>query len=120
MRGITLGTYTRYRKEMGLAPPSKGELRDIRDSEIEDIYRRYYYQASGADKLPWPLCLAHFDLAVNGGVGRASEALAASGGDVEKYNDWREAWYRRIPNFDIYGAGWLNRVNDLRKVISNG
>lgn len=120
MRGVTLGTYTAWRHSKGLSTPTKEELRNISEQEVRDIYYKNYYLRSGADKLPFPLCMAHFDLAVNGGVGRAQEALKASGGDVTAYNDWREAWYRRIPNFDIYGNGWLNRVNDLRKAISDG
>lgn len=38
---------------------------------VRKIYEVNYYLKSNADKLPHPLAFAYFDIAVNGGVGRA-------------------------------------------------
>lgn len=119
MKGITLGTYTRWRQAKGLSAPTKEDLRNISDAEVAEIYKEWYFDESGADKLPWPLCLAHFDLAVNGGVGRAQQALHEAGADFAAYNNWRRAWYRRLPQFNRYGAGWLRRVDELEKYVAS-
>jgi len=113
MKGITIGTYTAWRKAQGQPQPTVEELRNITDAEVEAIYRAWYWQASGADKLPWPLCLGHFDLAVNGGVARAKEALAAVGPDFVRYCAWRLNWYTRLPQFNLYGVAWTRRVANL-------
>ena len=115
MKGITLGTYTAWRKAHGWPVPSKADLKAITDAEVQDIYWANYWLASGADKLSWPLSLLHFDAAVNTGVGQAAKFLAACGGDWQRYMDLREAWYRSLQQFPVFGAGWLNRCKALRK-----
>jgi len=77
------------------------------------IYFQDYWKVSGADNMPWPMCLAHFDLAVNGGPGRAAEALKAVGPNFDAYMAWRLAWYKRLNNWPTFGRGWENRVNAL-------
>lgn len=115
MKGITLATYTRWRAAHGYAPPSKGALRDITDAEVVAIYRAYYWDAADCGMLAWPLNLANFDLAVNGGPGVAAEALRYAGSSFDKYMTWRENWYRSLEQFPIFGTGWLNRCAALRK-----
>lgn len=114
MRGITISTYARWRNEQGLSAPTKDDLRAITDAEVEAIYWAYYWLASGADKMAWPMALAHFDLAVNGGVGRAAEALKAAPTFLP-YMAWRLAWYTRISGWPTFGAGWVRRCADLLK-----
>ena len=57
--------------------------------------------------------LAHFDLAVNGGVGRAQQAYTAVGHDFVRYMAWRLAWYTRIPGWQHFGAAWVRRCAAL-------
>ena len=114
MKGITIGTYTRWRAAHGQDATTKAELRAITDAEVHAIYKAWYWEASGADEMQWPMCLAQFDLAVNGGVGRAAQALAAVGQDFDKYMSWREAWYRTLNGFPTFGTAWLRRCKDLR------
>lgn len=116
MRGITLGTYTRWRKEHGQPAPTKAELKSISDSEVEQIYKAYFWLESGADKLAWPVCAAHFDLAVNGGVGRAEQAMNEAGPDFIKLLAWRMEWYTRISGWGDNGAGWIRRCAALLKL----
>lgn len=115
MKGITLGTYTRWRTAHGYAPPSKAALREITDAEVEAIYKAYYWDAAGCAMLAWPLCLAHFDAATNCGPGQAAMFLAKAGSDFDIYMTTRENWYRSLKQFPIYGRGWLNRCAALRK-----
>lgn len=44
-------------------------------AQATEIYRIYYWQASKADVMPYPLCTLHFDAAVNHGVGGAGKLL---------------------------------------------
>lgn len=118
MKGITIGTYTRWRAAHGQPAPTKDDLRNISDAEVEQIYREWYWQASGADKLAWPLCLAHFNLAVNGGVERARQMLDASGGDWVRYMAVTLEWYTRLETFKYFGPAWTRRCADVLKVGS--
>lgn len=113
MKGIALATYTRWRQTHGQPAPTRDALRNITDAEVEQIYREWYWQASGADRMKWPLCLAHFDTAVNAGVGRASEMMQKSGGGFLAYMGHLIDWYTRIPNFEHFGKAWIRRRADL-------
>jgi lysozyme family protein len=104
MRGITLATYTRWQQAWGKPTPTKAALHAITDVEVRDIYHLWYWLGSGADKLPWPLCLAHFDLAVNGGVAR---------GDFVGYMARRIDWYTRLKTYPTFGTAWIRRCADL-------
>lgn len=118
-KGITIGAYTRWREAHGQPVPTKDDLRNISDAEVEQIYREWYWLPSSADTLPFPMCLAVFDLAVNGGIGRAQEAFAAVGhSNFLAYMAWRLDWYTRISGWKHFGAGWTRRVADLLKEAS--
>lgn len=78
--------------------------------DVKNIYLDHYWRASGADKLPWPLCLHHFDFAVNAGVGQANSTLVACGDDLEAYKAARREFYTTIPGEDYQRVAWLNRV----------
>jgi hypothetical protein len=112
-KGITIGTFIRWRIERGLPTPTVDDLRAITDAEANEIYYQWYWLASGSDKLPWPLCLAHFDTAVNAGVGRANEMMQASKGDFLAYMGHLISWYTRIPNFEVFGRAWIRRRAEL-------
>ncbi len=113
MKGVTLGTYRAWRQAHGHPIPNKDDLRNISDGEVRQIYYEWYWLASGANAMPWPLSLAHFDLAVNGGVGRAQQALAEAGPIFLRYMAWRIDWYTRISGWQTFGAAWMRRVAAL-------
>jgi hypothetical protein len=112
-KGVTIGTFIRWRTEHGQPTPTKEDLRFLSDEEAYQIYREWYWQASGSDKLPWPLALANFDTAVNAGPGRAKEMLDKSGGNFLSYMGHLIDWYTRIPNFEHFGKAWIRRRADL-------
>lgn len=113
MQGITLGTFTRWRHAQGMATPTKDDLRNIQPDERDAIYYQWYWLASGAHELAWPLCLAQFDTAVNAGVGRAAQMLSDSDGDFIRYMGLLIHWYTRIPNWEHFGKAWIRRRADL-------
>ena len=71
--GITQSTLDRARREgIGRLPQS---VKDLKREQAEEIYRILYWRASKAEELPYPLCVLHFDAAVNHGVGGAGKLL---------------------------------------------
>lgn len=70
--GITQSTLDRARLEINGLPSS---VRNLTRAQAEEIYRVFYWEASKADMMPYPLCTLHFDAAVNHGVGGAGKLL---------------------------------------------
>ncbi len=79
--------------------------------QAKAIYQKDYWPV--ACSYPWPLCLAVFDLAVNGGVGRAQQCLNEAGEDFLRVMAWRIAWYTYIDGWSNYGVAWTRRCSDL-------
>lgn len=113
MKGITFETYKRWRKARGQSEPTKDNLRNIPHAVVEAIYYQWYWLESGADQLPWPLCLCQMDTAVNAGVDRAQEMLTKSNGNFLAYMGHLLTWYAKIDNFDHFGRAWTRRRADL-------
>lgn len=82
-------------------------------------YKRDYWDAIDADRLPPALALVAFDAAVNHGPGDARRWIEESGGDVGQYLALREADYRAIAASRREQArnlpGWLNRLQNVRQ-----
>jgi lysozyme family protein len=124
------------------------DIQNLTQEQATEIYWQEWLVAK-ADKLPWPLSLAYFDSCVNAGnhqaalllqriVGAADDGIigpatikAAVGACAEKganavatdFCTAKEAFYRLLckknPDFNEFKNGWLNRVSDLRKTITN-
>lgn len=140
-KGITQGTYDTYSKLQGLAC---SDVRDIEDEVVAAIYYHSYWLSAHCDKLPYPLNVVVFDMAVNSGPSRAIKmlqrilALGQDGvvgpktlaaiaaikdpkGACEDYIEEREAFFRAIvvnnPSQGVFLKGWLSRLDHLRKHI---
>lgn len=114
LKGITQGTYNAWRRSKGLS--AADVCTSLTDAEAEQIYYERYWLASGADKLPMPVAMTHFDFAVNAGVGAANVALRQCGTNATCYNNYRKNFYLSAKGCALYCAGWLNRLADIRKV----
>lgn len=112
--GITQKTYDAFNKSKN---KPKKDVFTISDSEVVWIYWERYYTASGADKLPDGLAFIHFDTAVNFGVGRAAQFLAASKNDISKYHALRQQHrinrIKEKPSQAKYKNGWAKRDNNV-------
>lgn len=92
--------------------------------KAKEIYRQDYWDAMDCDEYEWPLCLVIFDTAVNLGVGRCRRFVAALKGTdkakAEQLIKIRTEFYHRIAVKKValrrFLKGWLNRINDLKKV----
>jgi lysozyme family protein len=140
-KGILQREYDQYRRRKGLPA---ADVRDILQTEVEDIYLHDYWLAGRCDRMPWPVSLAHFDACVNTGVTQAARFLQRSvGADpdgrigpktlealralleretplavAERLVRRREPFYRRLaevdPTQNRFLQGWLNRVEKLK------
>ena len=117
-KGITQNTYNAWLKSQGKA--SK-DVRNITDSEVEEIYYKNYWLAAGCDKMNDTFALLSFDTAVNMGVSRVNEFMKAAKwlypdkfiiARAEKYNEFANVASQRQ-----FLHGWLNRLFDLKNTV---
>jgi Putative secretion activating protein len=71
MYGVTQKTYNAHRDAKGLPWRS---VREIEQSEVQDIYRSYWVDAR-CDKLPRLTAITMFDMSINAGPGGAIKCL---------------------------------------------
>lgn len=134
-RGVTQATYNSYRKSRGLGDKS---VIFMTDRELEDIYRKNYWDKIYVEEMPERIAIAAFDFAVHSGPNRAVKYLQkllgvnADGviGPITKqalencdepetlkhYIQRREMFLRNLPNFK-HNPGWMNRTHDLKKFL---
>jgi lysozyme family protein len=123
-------------------------VRDILQTEVEDIYLHDYWFAGRCDRMPWPVSLAHFDACVNTGVTQAAKflqrtvgtrddgvigpltlaALASAlvrespGALAARLARQKIPFYRELARRDpeqrVFLSGWLNRVEVLVGTVS--
>ncbi|GAB4161818.1 MAG: glycosyl hydrolase 108 family protein [Cyanobacteria bacterium J069] len=140
-RGITTATYRAYRQGKGLPVQS---VQMITEDEVREIYERLYWQPARCGMMQRPLAIAHFDTAVNFGVGGATMFLQElTGVPVDRvlgprtqqaiaqapHQDLAQQLcqaridyrYRRVTrdvSQRVFLQGWLNRDNDLSRYIA--
>jgi hypothetical protein len=96
------------------------DIPSLTPEQAASIYATEYWDACGCDQIPFPFCAAVFDTAVNCGVTRALQWMKEAP-DVNAYLGLRRQFYysqvNKIPSRIKYLKGWLNRVDDLRKLV---
>ena len=141
-KGVTTATYRAYRQRQGLPMQS---VKAITDGEVREIYEGLYWNAAQCRLMQRPLAIAHFDTAINFGVGgstmflqdllgvsidrsigpitRAAIAQADHLSVAQRYCQARIDYrYRRVnadPTQQVFLRGWLNRDNALLQHISS-
>lgn len=93
------------------------DIRNLTLDRAKVLYRRDYWQASGADKQPWPLCLLVMDTAVLHGVGAATTWLREVGPNPLAFAAKRLRVYVGMGNWDYWGKAWVRRVADLLEAM---
>lgn len=99
------------------AYPNLDIKRLTREKAVE-IYRKDYWEKSGANKLLWPLSFIHFDSAVNAGPAAAARWLEQSGGHPMVYLALRLEFYTKFQTWEVFGAGWTRRITALMMASS--
>ena len=132
-KGITLGTYRRY---LGRTK-TLAQLKTILDAEVEEIYKRGYWDAANCEGLPRGIDLCLFDMAVNAGPKRAQKLLqealnvkadgvvgpltraAAHRRDliqtIVDFQGVRLRYYQSRPHRADFIQGWTNRVHAIHQ-----
>ena len=117
-KGITQNTYNNWLKKHNR--PFK-DVKNISNSEVEEIYYNNYWLAAGCNKMTSKLAVLVFDTAVNMGISRAKQFLkAAQWRYPDKFIQAREEKYKEFAQYgnqNIFLKGWLNRLNDLKNFI---
>lgn len=112
-RGVTLATLSRaWGRPAGLE-----ELKALTADQAAPIYRKFYWEPAGCAALAPGLDRLVFDTAVNMGVAQARHLLDLAGlvrGAAEAVcavSAARRARYRALKGFDVFGKGWLRRLD---------
>lgn len=117
-KGITQNTYNSWLKKHNR--PFK-DVKNISNSEVEEIYYNNYWLAAGCNKMTSKLAVLMFDTAVNMGISRAKQFLkVAQWKYPNKFIQAREEKYKEFAQYgnqNIFLKGWLNRLNDLKNFI---
>lgn len=117
-------------------PATVSDVRALTTAQAEAIYRPRYWDAVNGNGLPAGLDLVVFDFGINAGPGTSAMQLQAllhveqDGAigpvtlDAIKSHDgvWivtaltvaHQNYYRSLPTFGEFGAGWLARTNRAR------
>jgi lysozyme family protein len=107
-------------------------MKKLTPADVEPLYKKKYWDVVRADELPSGIDYLVFDMGVNAGPGRSIKLLQAAVGVpadgglgpismaavlaadpvelIEKFSAEKEAFYRSLNDFKVYGTGWLNRV----------
>jgi lysozyme family protein len=136
MLGVTSWNWAKYTGK----PAPKEVMRELTVDDVKPLYKKNYWDAVKADELPSGIDVSCADLCVNAGPGRAAKILqrsvsATADGAIgpktiaavydfdpvdvlHKYYDGREAFYRSLDDYKIYGKGWSRRNTEtLEKAL---
>ncbi len=98
------------------------DIANLTPEQAAQIYANDYWDKVGGDQIPFPMCTAVFDSAVQHGVSRALNWMKQAK-DAKAFLDLRRAFYYQIvknnPSQSRFLKGWLNRLNDLGKFIDS-
>ena len=116
-------------------------MRNLNAATVSPLYKAWYWDKVGGDRLPVALAVAVFDFGVNAGPGEAvktlqrivgapadgmqgettSRAIATYAGTIglakliDRFCDARREFYRQRTEFPVFGKGWLARVDRIEK-----
>lgn len=130
-----LGVTQRVWEEWTGKPATEADMRGLTIEMVTPLYKKRFWDAIRGDDLPSGVDLCVFDCAVNAGVGRASrflqqavgvvadgkigpktlEAVTKMSADelIEKFCDLRESHYKSLSTFNVFGKGWMRRLDGI-------
>lgn len=133
--GMTnLGVTKRVWEEWTGKPATEADMRSLTPEQVAPLYKKRYWDAVRGDDLPAGVDLCVFDCAVNSGVGRAAKFLQRVAGVAQDgqigpatlaavakmqpetiiadFCHHREAFYRSLDTFAVFGKGWMRRLDE--------
>ena len=141
-KGSTMLGVTQYNWEQHVGHQvTHDDMRKLTAVDVEPLYKKKYWDVVRADELPSGIDYLVFDMGVNAGPGRSIKLLQTSVGTtpdgglgpvtlaavlaadpvvlIEKFSQEKEAFYRGLEKFTVYGEGWLNRVAAVKVKASS-
>lgn len=119
MFGVTQVVYDAFRRREGRQTRS---VRKIARAEALDIYYTEYWSRAGCETLISGVDLAHYDAAVNSGVGRARKWLQKAIGPhdasetVRRYCRQRLSFVQGLRTWRVFGRGWSRRIANIEAI----
>jgi len=137
--GSTMLGVTQYNWENWIGHEvNHDQMRKLTPVDVKPFYKKKIWDAVRGDEIQNDgVAYLLFDFAVNAGAGRSIKTLqtavkvtpdgsfgpitmaAVQAADpvnlIEKFSQAKEAFYRSLDNFNVYGTGWLNRVADVKQ-----
>lgn len=120
---------------------TQDDMRNLTPSDVNPFYKKLYWDSVRGDDLPSGVDYAVFDFGVNSGAVRAIEFLqrvvgvttdgilgpdtlsAVNAMDAsaicDQICDDRLAYLKNLDNWDIYGKGWINRVEAVKSISTS-
>jgi len=118
-------------------PVSEADMRALTPEKVAPLYEQKYWRPTYCEVLPRGLSLLIFSMGINAGPGRGVKLLQSSIGCVadgvigprtmeliksadvtdliQKYSNARRDYYKSLKTFDVFGKGWLARVDREEK-----
>ena len=114
------------------------EMKSLTPEMVRPLYKKKYWDACKCDELPLGIDYLVFDFAVNAGCGRSSktlqsavntkpdgaigpqtlQAVANTPDLIDKFSDEKVRFYKSLPTFSVFGNGWLNRIEHVKRDAS--
>lgn len=139
-KGITIGTYTLYRKSKGLPKPTVSDLKRITDEEWMDIFKSKYWDKFRADEIQSQsvadICVDWLWMSGSTAIKRVQKILGVKRDGIVgpktlsainsisplplfgMIKAERKRYYEEIcrtrPANKKFLKGWINRLNDLQ------
>ena len=141
-KGSTMLGVTQYNWEQHVGHQvTHDQMRKLTPADVEPLYKKKYWDVVRADELPSGIDYLVFDMGVNAGPGRSIKIMqtalgvtpdggfgaitmaAVQAADpvklIERFSQEKEAFYRSLEKFTVYGEGWLNRVAAVKQKASS-
>lgn len=138
--GVTIGTYTDYRKKKGMKKPTVAELKNISDEEWMDILKTMYWDRFKADEIQSQsvanLCVDWIWCSGTTAIKRVQKVVGAKQDGIvgpktlsainsisplplfgmikSERKRFLEEICRKRPANKKFLRGWMNRLNDLQ------
>lgn len=133
-----LGITQRVYEEWIGGQVDEAKMRSLTPEDVAPIYRKHYWDKSGCTNLNSGVDYVVFDFSVNAGVARSAMTLQAVVGTIpdgvvgpktiqttnlldaqdviKMFSDKRIEFYKSLSTFNVFGKGWLRRVEEVKKI----
>lgn len=145
--GMTnLGVTKRVWQEYTGHEADEKEMRSLTPEKVAPLYEQRYWRPTYCEVLPRGLSFLIFSMGINAGTGRSVKLLQSCIGCVadgvigpktmeliksadvtdliKRFSEARRNYYKSLKTFDVFGKGWLARVDreeaEALNMIKNG